>query len=126
MNDDWQQLRHVLQVLALPVIGQVRLLEGDSTRISLLVEAFNSAHHAVNEEMGTSLTPAQKTALARLEKQLTWLCSETDSPLCSEQALRQSCEWRQVRLMARAALVHFRWPLEAPPLEALSQNFCLS
>jgi hypothetical protein len=116
MNDDLQQLRHVLQALALPVIGQVRLVPDDCRRIGALIGAFNAAYPPVCAEIDAPITAAQGDALARLEAQLAQVCGEATSSLRSELALRQSREWRQVRLMARETLLGFGWTLELPSL----------
>lgn len=116
MNDNMQQLKLVLQTLALPVIGQVRLVEEDCLRVDLLAETFNAAHDAVRR-VPERLTPAQVTALTRLDNQLAWLRREASPPLCSELAMRESRDWRQVRAMAREALVRFNWTLAIPPQE---------
>jgi hypothetical protein len=90
MNDDLQQLRHVLQALALPVIGQVRLVPDDCRRIGALIGAINAAYPPVCAEIDAPITAAQGDALARLEAQLARVCGEATSPLRSELALRQS------------------------------------
>ena len=125
MNDDLQQLKAVLQLLALPVIGQVRLVEDDCA-VEDLAEAFDATHHAVRTQLGGELMPEQVRTLARLDEQLARLRRESSPPLCSELAMRQSGDWRQVRRMAREALVRFSWTLEVPPAEVLSQNFSLN
>jgi hypothetical protein len=112
MNDDMQQLKIILQMLALPVTGQVRLVPDDCARVEALAQAFIAAHHAV--DVDSELMPEQARTLARLDNQLVRLRHESTPPLCSELALRQSGDWRQVRTMAREALVRLRWPLELP------------
>lgn len=124
MNDDLQQLRTVLQALALPVSGQVRLAPDDCTRISVLIGAFNSACLPVCSDTDAPLAAAKRAALAQLEEHLARVCGEVTSPLCSELALRRSRAWRQVRLMARETLLQFQWPLEPPPMDAPGHN-CL-
>jgi hypothetical protein len=122
MNDNLQQLQDILRLLALPVIGQVRLVPDGCVRIDVLVEAFDAACLPAYAELDASLTAAQKAILTRLGKQLAQVRSEVTSPLCSELALRRSREWQQVRRQARSALVQFQWPLEAPPLGILSHD----
>lgn len=114
MNSRLQHLKYILQVLALPVIGQVRLIDDDDSRVEILAGAFNAGHYAVRAEVDEVLTTEQVKALVRLENRLVLLCHESSSPLCSELAMRKSSEWRQVRTMAREALIRFRWSLELP------------
>lgn len=113
-EDDLQQLRAVLQVLALPVIGQIRLVEADCARAKLLAAAFDATHHAVHSQVGRELLPGQARALARLGHQLADLDGEYLAPICSELAMRKSSDWQKVRSLARQALVHFRWTLDVP------------
>lgn len=116
MFDHLQELKSVLQTLGLPVTGQVRLVEDDYTRIAILTDAFSAAHHAVRAEAGDDLAPEQVRLLADLDRLLVEVHRQSPTPrLCSELALRQSADWRQVRYLARATLLRFGWPLELPP-----------
>ena len=122
MVDHFQDLKYVLQTLGLPVIGQVRLVEEDCSRIDVLSGAFASAHRAVQVEAGEALTAEQIALLAQLDQRLARVQQQTQAPLCSELAMRQSADWRQVRNMAREALVRFHWTLELPPEEVLESR----
>lgn len=126
MNDDLQRLKAVLQMLALPVIGQVRLVRDDCARVEVLAEAFDATHHSVRTQLRGELMPEQARTLTRLDDQLGRLRWGSSPPLCSELAMRQSGDWRQVRMTAREALVRFNWTLEVPPAAVLSQSFCLN
>ena len=114
MFDYLQELKSVLQLLSLPVTGQVRLVEDDCTRIARLTGAFSAARHAVQAEADDVLTPAQVRLLADLDGLLAEVHRRTPARLCSELALRRSDDWRQVRYLSRAALLGFGWPLELP------------
>lgn len=120
MNQRLQQLKYILQMLALPIIGQVRLIEDDGSRVEILAVTFNASHHAVRAEVDEALTLEQAKTLARLENRLDRLCHEASLSLCSELAMRKSSDWRQVRTMAREALVRFSWTLELPPRELMA------
>lgn len=121
MNDDLQQLKTVLQVLALPVTGQVHLVGDDFASIEVLVKAFDTTHHTVRTQAGAALMPEQAKTLTRLGDQLGRLRRESSSDLSSELAMRQSKDWRRVRVTAREALVRCRWKLEVPSAEVLGQ-----
>ena len=114
-----QQLKYALQMLALPVTGQVHLIADDCTRVELLAEAFSASYHAVCAEPEAPLTPEQTVAIARLDSQLRQLSRELPWTICREAAMRKSAEWRSVRQLAREALVTFHWPLEVPSPEAI-------
>lgn len=115
MFDHRQELKSVLQMLGLPVSGQVWLVEDDCTRIAVLTGAFTAASYAAHVEAGNALTPEQVKLLADLDRLLVELYRRSPTALCSELALRRSADWRQVRCLARAALLRFGWTLELPP-----------
>jgi hypothetical protein len=114
MNDPLQQLKVALQFLALPVIGQLRLVEDDCAHAEVLAETFTAALDAVHTHAAGELMAEQAKALARLEDQLARVRQASPSRLCSELAMRESSDWRLVRMMAREALVRFGWRLEIP------------
>lgn len=122
MNDATQQLKTVLQLLALPVIGQVYLVEDDCTRVNRLARAYNTAHHSFREGDDQPVAREQLKVLDRLGDQLAGLRADSASSLCSELALRTSHDWQQVRLMARAALVRFNWTLAIPSREVFGRE----
>lgn len=88
MNDDLQQMKVILQLLALPVIGQVRLVDDDCTRVEILAEAFDATHHAVRTQLDGELMAEQARTLAELDDQLARLRRESSPQLCSELAMR--------------------------------------
>jgi hypothetical protein len=114
MSESAQELKNVLQALALPVTGQVRLVVDDCARVERLARAFKAAHHAVRDEGAIALTPERDGALLLLDERLAQVSEQTPAPLCSELSMRQSPEWRQIRRMARETLVQFDWPLQVP------------
>lgn len=114
-----QQLKYALQMLALPVTGQVRLIADDCTRVELLAAAFNASYRAVRAEPEAPLTLEQTAAMARIDRRLRQISRESPWTICREAALRKSAEWRSVKQLAREALVSFHWPLEVPPPEAM-------
>lgn len=126
MNEDIQQLKAVLQILALPVLGQVRLVEDDCDRVDLLAAAFNTAHLSLRDGGDLPFTREQVAALTRLDDQLARLRDESSSPLCSELALRTSHDWRQIRLAARVALARFNWKIAIPSEPLLEKEPCLN
>lgn len=114
-----QQLKYALQMLALPVTGQVHLIVDDCARVELLAEAFNTSYQAVRAEPEAPLTPEQTAAMARLESRLRQIGRELPWTICREAAMRKSAEWRSVKRLAREALIAFHWPLAVPSPEAM-------
>lgn len=114
MDDYLDELKRVLQLLALPVTGQVHLVTDDCTRVDQLARAFGRAHDAVRANSDRPLPRERAGALAQLDDHLRQLSGPSAQEICSELSLRRSIEWRQVRTMARESLVRFDWPLEVP------------
>lgn len=108
-------LQTTLCLLALPVTGQVRLVADDRARVAILTGAFCATHRAIHSVPNARLTAEQALALARLDHHLAHVQQTACLPQVNDLALRTSREWRQVRLMARQALVRFRWTLDLPP-----------
>ena len=77
MNDDLQQLKVVLQLLALPVTGQVRLVGDGCPGVEILATAFDAPYNAVQRKGASELMPEQVRTLARLDDQLSRLDRES-------------------------------------------------
>lgn len=114
MSTHSSELRAVLQALALPVTGQLRLYPHDACKVSRLIQAFEQSEPLFLAEWETSLTEPQRAVLASLRQDLMTVCLEADHA-CTDVSLRQSVLWRRVRMLARSALLAFNWPLALPP-----------
>ena len=112
MNYQQNQLRSVLQALALPVTGQLRLYPNDACKIDRLIQEYEQFEPVFVAEAAENLTEAQKAVLASLHQDLMRVCLDH---ACTDVALRRSEVWRRVRLLARSALLAFNWPLVLPP-----------
>lgn len=112
MNYQQDQLRAVLQALALPVTGQLRLYPYEACKVSRLIQEFEQFEPVFVAEAAESLTEAQKAVLASLHHDLMRVCLDHT---CTDVALRRSEVWRRVRWLARSALLAFNWPLVLPP-----------
>ena len=111
MNTQSNELRAVLQALALPVTGQLRLYPNEACKVSRLIQEFEQSE-PLFVAAADCLTVAQKEVLASLRRDLMRVCLDHT---CTDVALRRSDVWRRVRLLARSALVAFNWPLALPP-----------
>ena len=118
MEAEMEQLRHLLQLIALPVTGQVRLVADDCCRLELLARGLSAWRRGLRARPAVTLTTDQERILAQLDHHLAQVCLEPSSPLWRDLVMRQSEGWRQARCLARQALVHFGWLLEVPPLES--------
>jgi hypothetical protein len=112
MNQQQNQLRTVLQALALPVTGQLRLYPNEACKVSRLIQEFEQFEPVFVAEAADDLTVGQKAVLASLHHDLMRVCLDHT---CTDVALRRSEVWRHVRLLARSALLAFNWPLALPP-----------
>ena len=119
MDAKWEQLRNLLQLVALPVTGQVHFLADDCCRMEFLARALRAWRRELPVELATTLNLNQERVLAQLERHLADACRERTSPFWTDRAMRQSQGCRQARRMAREALLKFGWVLEVPPQEAL-------
>ncbi|GJM40103.1 MAG: hypothetical protein DHS20C20_03850 [Ardenticatenaceae bacterium] len=114
MNTQKNELQTVLQALALPVTGQLRLYPHEACKVSKLIQAFEQSEPKFLATWEICLNEAQRAVLGSLRQDLMHICLEPDH-VCTDVALRQSEKWRRVRLLARSALVTFGWPLSLPP-----------
>lgn len=117
MNAIWEELRNLLLTVALPVTGQMHVLEDDCCRLQLLAGALSAWRRDLPIELAATLTPPQERVLVQLEHHLAQACRRSPSPLWSEMTMRQSARWRQARRLAREALLSFGWLLELPAPE---------
>ncbi|MCP4361280.1 MAG: hypothetical protein GY796_25000 [Chloroflexi bacterium] len=115
MSKSVQQLKEALQTLALPVTAQLWLHSCDGCRVEELTLTFDRWQQRVRQEMNGQLSGEQVEILNRLDRKLLLLSGSHLKPRWSDLSLRQSKEWRQIRQMAREALVKFDWPLAVPP-----------
>ncbi len=121
MNQQQNQLRTVLQALALPVTGQLRLYPYEACTVNRLIEEFEDLKPLFVAEFGDGLTESQVAVLNLLHQDLLRVCLEH---ICSDVALRRSGMWRRVRLLARSALLAFGWPLVLPPQDEPAVVVC--
>ena len=112
MNHKQNELRSVLQALALPVTGQLRLYPNEACKVSRLIQEFEQYEPLFVAETAGNLTEAQQAVLASLHHDLMRVCLDHT---CTDVALRRSEVWRRVRWLARSALLAFNWPLVLPP-----------
>lgn len=115
MNRSVQQLKYALQTLALPVTAQLQLHACDGCRVEELALSFDRWQRKAQSGLNGGLTCEQMEALNRLDQKLLKLSGSRFKPSWSELSLRQSADWREVRMMAREALLTFNWPLDVPP-----------
>ena len=112
MNNQQKQLQSVLQALALPVTGQLRLYPYDDCKVNRMIQEYEQIEPSFLAGWQHCLTGSQEAALALLRRDLTAVCHGMGemNHTCTDMALRRSAKWRQIRLLARRALLAFNWP----------------
>jgi hypothetical protein len=114
-----QQLKYSLQLLALPVSGQVRLGDDSCDKMETVLQAFNELHQTACAALRQQLTPEQAILLAQIESSFLWLRQDAGRSTWSDTTIRRSAEWRRIRYLARKTLVAFGWALDLPPADAM-------
>lgn len=113
-----QELKHALQLLALPVTAQMRLDVGARHRVRVMAHMYQYRYRACRQQTAETLTLWQAAILADLDKLLAQMTLGDRPPVSAEADLRRSSGWRQVRRIAREALVALDWSLDLPPADA--------
>ncbi len=114
MDMNLQQLKGTLQMLALPITAQVHLDQNEVGRVERLGKNFRDRYRFIQYQMTDQLTAEQKVVLARLDCLLAGMNLSSNRLVWSEDTLRRNAAWREVRKIAREALLHFNWPLDLP------------
>ena len=119
----FRELKWSLQALAIPASDQLSLFpqlaamgaHAPADELALDFEHWASVVHDNYEE---ELSPAQAGALAAISETFTTMsgdAAEFGAELWTEEAVRSSSHWQDVRRLATVALEAFDWPLESPP-----------
>lgn len=105
-----------VRALAKPAEIQLRLFPEFVCVADELALDFDEHYEGVtiSSQLG-SLNPAQRTALKRLDVQLSLMSGPENKILWTDEALRSALEWELVRSIAAEVLDLMRWPSEPPP-----------
>ena len=110
----FKQLTETLRALASEPSDQLALFPDFITRADDLVARFDDGVRAVHEDFETELSRSQAEVLERLRAQFATMSrdgAEFDADLWTAEAIRTSVHWREVRVLAAAALAAFDLPL---------------
>jgi hypothetical protein len=113
----FERLRHSIQLLACPAEIQLSLLPSFVCKADELALDFDHWRLVAVSNFRSELTASQLACLDAIEGRLSEL-THMGSEHWSDDALRESTEWRGLRALATAALASFGWPLETPPSHA--------
>ena len=116
-----KQLCRSLQLLASPAQAQVSHFPVQW--IVLTDEMADDLNHwAACVSTYWELSVEQKTRLIRLDGFLSKMSASYHAAFWTDEALFTDSRWEEVRNLAKAALVSFRWPIEVPPPARLLPN----
>jgi hypothetical protein len=109
-EDPIRELTHVIRRLAAAGSGQATLFPDETITAGELVRAFDQRALAVRDSYDDRLSPSQLESLTALEKKLSTMSrdgAEFDADIWTDDALRTSEHWAEVRMLAAAALDQF-------------------
>ncbi len=113
----FRELKWSLQALAIPASDQLSLFPQFAAMADELALDFDHWASVVNDNYEEELSSAQIGALAAISQTLERMSShavEFEADLWTEEALRSSSHWEDIRRLAAVALEAFGWPLESP------------
>lgn len=105
--DPLHELRHVIRRLAAAGSGQPALFPDENATALELVRAFDHRALAVRDSYDDRLSTSQIESLTALEKKLSTMArdgAEFDADIWTEDAVRTSEQWAEVRSLAAAVL----------------------
>ena len=109
-EDPLRELMHVIRRLADAGSGQRALFPDANVSAGELVRAFDQRALAVRDSYDDRLSSSQLASLAALEKKLSTMSrdgAEFDADIWTDEAVRTSEHWSEVRALASAALDEF-------------------
>jgi len=110
----FQRLKHSVQLLASSPEIQLQLLPSFVCKADELARDFDLWQEVTLHNYRGDLNRSQLSALAALDEKLGWLTHDGVKHWTDE-AVRTSREWQEVRCLANRVLDAFGWPAETPP-----------
>jgi len=114
-EDPLRALVHVIRRLAAAGSGQATLFPDANVSAGELVRAFDQRALAVRDSYDDRLSSSQLESLTVLEKKLSTMSrdgAEFDADIWTDEAIRTSEHWAEVRTLAAAALDQFNEAFE--------------
>ena len=109
-QDPLRELTRAIRRLAAAGSGQPALFPDDNVSASELARDFDQRASAVRESCDERLSPSQLDSLTVLEQKLSTLSRdgvEFDADIWTDEAVRTSEHWAEIRDLAAAALEEF-------------------
>ncbi len=118
MTDRRWQLMWATQALALPAAVQLSLFPDFVCKVDELALDFGAWCDSVLSHEAALLSPIQASLLVEMNNKLTAMSGP--QPYWTEDALRQSPVWAEVRQLSAAILLAFNWVEGIPPSDRAS------
>jgi hypothetical protein len=113
----FERLKHSIQLLASPPETQLTMLPNFVCKADELALDFGHWSEVALANFRCELTPAQLSSVGAIARSISDM-TRTGPTMWTENAVRDSSEWKALRTLAVAALESFGWPLETPPSPA--------
>jgi hypothetical protein len=110
----FERLKHSVQLLASSPEVQLQLLPAYVCKADELVLGFDHWREVALHNYRGELSADELAALTALDEKLNWLTANGREHW-SDEAVRTSPEWQNIRYLATRVLEIFGWPLETPP-----------
>ena len=114
-DEQFKQLRWTLTSLAAVGSDQQALFPDHVEKPDKLALEFDRCASLIRGEYGPDLTGAQASVLTAIEQKLATIAGDStafDTDLWTDEALRASQHWADVRRLASSALEAFGWPIK--------------
>jgi hypothetical protein len=113
----FERLKHSIQLLACSPEIQLKMLPQFVRKADELALDFDHWREVALDNFRSELTSHQLSCLDAIDSTLSEL-TRVGTESWTEDAVRESGEWKAVRTLAVAALDSFGWPLKTPPSHA--------
>lgn len=110
----FERLKHSLQLLAASAETQLRLLPAFVCKADELALEFDHWREVVFQKYTEDLTASQRSTLEAVDFKLAWMSDNPDEHW-TEEHVKESEHWREVRVLAAKSLDAFGWPRKTPP-----------
>ena len=110
----FERLKHSVQLLAMPAEIQLNLLPSFVCKADELALEFDHWREVSFHNYRNEFSAEQLSAMIELNGKLDWLTANGKHHW-TEEAVRMSPEWEDVRHLAAQVLKAFSWTTEIPP-----------
>ena len=113
----FERLKHSMQLLACPPAVQLTMLPRFVCKADELALDFDLWREIVLHNFRSELSTDQMSCMEDIDRAFSEL-THMGPEHWTDDAVRESQEWKRVRTLATTALESFAWPQEIPPSHA--------